>query len=115
MRYNNYDQKYHQILVEEGLLNEVQSKYEINLNDWFTLCNDIKKTGLTVTSECEHPKLQYFCIGELKKVNKKSISIRYFDATGKLDKKNTKHLYEHITKLSFDDRYANIFSKYLTE
>ncbi len=115
VRYNNYDQKYHQILVEEGLLNEVQSKYIINLNDWFTLCNDIKKTGLTVTSECEHPKLQYFCIGELKKVNKKSISIRYFEATGKLDKKNTKNLYEHITKLSFDDRYANIFSKYLTE
>jgi len=46
------------------------------------------------------------------KVNKKSISIKYFDANGIYDKKNTKNHFKDITKLSLNDRYADIFSKY---
>ena len=115
VRYNENDKTYERILREEGLLSEVKSKYSIDLTDWNTLCNDIKQTGLTIISECEHPKYDYFCIGELISVNKKSISIRYFDAAGKLDKENTKHSFNKITKISFDDHYANIFSKYVTE
>ena len=115
VRYNENDKTYERILREEGLLNEVKAKYNINLTDWNTLCNDIKQTGLTIISECEHPKYQYFCIGELKSVNKKTISIRYFDASGKLDKENTKHSNKKITKISFDDNYENVFSKNETE
>jgi hypothetical protein len=115
VRYNNYDKTYERILREEGLLNEFKPKYKINLKNWNTICNDIKKTGLTIISECEHPKYQYFCIGALKSVNEKSISIRYFGADGKLDKENTEHSYKKITTLSFDDHYANVFSKYTTE
>ena len=51
----------------------------------------MKKTELIVISECEYPKLNYFCIGQLKRINKKSISIRYFNAQGIIDKENTKH------------------------
>ncbi len=115
VRYNKNDKTYERILSEEGLLTDVQSKYEIDLSSWTSICNDIKKTELPIISECEHPKLNYFCIGRLEKVNKKSISIRYFNAQGILDKKNTKHKFENITKLSFDDHYANVFSKYLVE
>jgi hypothetical protein len=115
VRYNKNDKTYERILKEEGLIKEVKAKYKIDLTDWSTIANDIKTTELTIISECEHPKLNYFCIGELKRVNKKSISIRYFNAQGILDKKNTKHNFEDITKLSFDDHYANIFSKYLIE
>ena len=32
-----------------------------------------------------------------------------------VDKKNTKHNFEDVIRLSFDDRYANVFSKYLIE
>ncbi len=115
VRYNKNDRTYERILREEGLMSEVISKHKINLTNWITITNDIKLTELTVISECEHPNLRYFCIGALQQVNKKSISIRYFDAEGILDKKNTKHSFKNITKLSFDDHYANIFSKYLTE
>ena len=77
--------------------------------------NGIKNTNLTIISECEHPKLNSFCIGILKQIKRKSILIRYFNAQGVLDKENTKHKFKNITKLSFDDRYANVFSKYLIE
>lgn len=113
VRYNKNDKTYERILKAEGLHPEF--KYKIDLQDWNTICNDIKKTELTIISECEHPKLDNFCVGQLKRINKKSISIRYFNAQGILDKENTKHKFKDITKLSFDDRYANIFSKYITE
>ena len=115
VRYNKNDRTYERILKSEGLLNKVKIKYKIDLKNWNSIANDIKKTELTVISECEHPKQNYFCIGKLKRIHKKSISIRYFNAEGILDEKNTKHKFEDITKLSFDDHYANVFSKYLTE
>jgi len=115
VRYNKNDKTIERILKEEGLLTQVIAKYKIDLTDWKSIVNDIKETELTVISECEHPELNYFCIGQLKRINKKSISIRYFNAQGILEKKNTKHSFEDITKLSFDDHYANVFSKYLTE
>jgi hypothetical protein len=102
-------------LKKEGLLSKVKNKHKIDLKSWKTICKSIKYTKLTVISECEHPKMEYFCIGELKKVNKKSISIKYFNAKGTLDKTLTKHWFKDITKLSFDDRYANVFSKYVKE
>lgn len=113
VRYNKSDKTYERILKDEGLLEQVKLKYKIDLTSWKTLSEDIKQTGLTIISECEHPDHNYFCIGELKRVNKNSISIRYFNAEGKLDKENTKHKFEEITKLSFDDHYANVFSKYV--
>lgn len=115
IRYNKNDKTYERILKEEGLMKEVKAKHKVDLTNWNTIANDIKTTELTIISECEHPKLNYFCIGQLKRVNKKSISIKYFNAQGILDEKNTKHNFEDITKLSFDDHYANVFSKYLTE
>ncbi|MDT0540693.1 hypothetical protein [Croceitalea sp. P059] len=115
VRYNKNDKTYERILKEEGLKKIITSKHKVDLTSWNTIANDIKATELTIISECEHPKLNYFCIGQLKRVNKKSISIRYFNANGILDKKNTTHNFEDITKLSFDDHYANVFSKYIIE
>jgi hypothetical protein len=115
VRYNKNDKTYERILKEEGLKEEVKSKHKVDLTNWNTIANDIKATDLTIISECEHPKLNYFCIGQIKRVNKKSISIRNFNAQGILDEKNTNHNFEDITKLSFDDHYANVFSKYITE
>ncbi len=112
VRYNHFDKAYEKILKQEGLLKKVQLKYKIDLTDWRSICKRIKKTGLTVISECEHPTIRSFCIGELKRVNKKSISIRYFDAAGIYDQENTINKFKDITKLSFDDHYANVFSKY---
>ncbi len=115
VRYNKNDKTYDNIIRQEKLFDKVKSKYKIDLSDWKSILTDIKKTGLTVISECEHPELNYFCIGNIMRINEKSLSIRYFNAQGFLDKKNTKHKFKDITKLSFDDHYANVFSKYVKE
>ena len=115
VRYNKNDKAYEHILKAEGLYDLVQMKYKVDLTSWTSICRDIQKTELTIISECERPDMDYFCIGELKRVNKKSISIRNFNAQGILDNENTEHKFSDITKLSFDDHYANVFSKYTIE
>ena len=112
VRYNKNDKTYQRILKKEGLYNKIGLKHRIDLTDWKSIFKSIKKTGLTVISECEHPEINSFCIGEIKRINQKSISIRYFNAQGIYDKENTKNKFKNITKLSFDDHYANVFSKY---
>lgn len=115
VRHNKNDKTYERILREEGLVDTVTLKYPVDLTSWERLLEDVQKTGFTVISECEHPKQNYFCIGNIQKIGKKSVSIRYFNAQGILDTKNTKHRFKEITKLSFDDHYANVFSKYVVE
>jgi len=115
LRYNKNDKTYESILKKEGLLKKVELKYKIDLSDWVSVCKSVKKTGLTIISECEHPDIQSFCIGDIRRINKKSISIRYFNAQGIYDEENTTNDFKNITKLSFDDHYANVFSKYVKE
>lgn len=113
VRYNGNDKTYERILKEEGLLEQVKLKYKVDISNWSSIAEDLQKIEVCVISECEHPKIQSFCIGRIKKVNKKSISIHYFNAQGILDEKYTKNKFKNITKLSFDDHYANVFSKYV--
>lgn len=115
VRYNKNDATVDRILREEGQIDKVNNRYELDLSSWQTLCADLQQTGLTVISECEQPERNYFCIGKIENAGKKHLSIRYFNAEGILDKKDTRHKYKWITKLRFDDQYANVFSKYVHE
>lgn len=112
VRHNKFDKTVERILKSEGEYAKAKLKYTINLKNWKTIFTDIKETGLPIISECEHHKIKSFCIGKLMAVNKKSISVKYFDATGSYDKRNTKDYFKNITKVSFNDRYADVFSKY---
>jgi len=113
LRFNKNDKTINKILKAEGQLPSL--KHDIDLTDWKTIFKDIKATNLTAISECEHPKHNYFCIGKISRVKKNSVLIKYFNAQGIVDKKNTEHKFQDITKVSFDDHYANVFSKYLIE
>ena len=113
VRYNENDKTYERILNEEGLLGQVKLKHKVDISNWKLISEDLYNLGICVISECEHPKIQSFCIGKIEKVNKKYISIHYFNAQGILDEKYTKNNFKDITKLSFEDHYANIFFKYV--
>ncbi len=109
----NQNDKYHEtILRGEGLMKKSKQKYKVDISSWKSISKSLKDTGLTVIIDCERVKDDYFGIGEIKKVNKDSLEIRYFDAQGVLDETNTRFPYDIITKLSYDSQYANIFAKY---
>lgn len=54
-----------------------------------------------------------FCIGEIIRINKTSVSILYFDITGKIDKTATTVLFKDIANIEFDSNYINTFIRHL--
>lgn len=114
-RYNKNDKYYDKILESEGLKNDLKIKTKVNLENWETIFISLKKAKKHIIVECENPKIDEFIIGEIINIKPKSVSILYFNAEGVLDKKPTEVKFKNITKVTFDDRYIDIFSKYLRE
>jgi hypothetical protein len=113
IRHNKYDKYYHKIMVWEGEADKAGISYKIDLDNWKSIFKSIKNLSLNVIVECEAPKIDSFNIGPIIKAAKKLVYIQDFDPTGLLDEKPTSIDYDDITKVTFDDRYINIFSKYL--
>lgn len=112
--YDKIDKTVKKILKKEGIIDSNQGiKYDINLTSWETIFKNLKKLNFDVIVECENSEEPVFLIGSIKKIGKKSVSVHHYDAAGLLDEKPTKVKYKDITIVKFDDRYANIFKKYL--
>jgi hypothetical protein len=114
IRCNKYDRALKSMLKKEGIIN---SDYGINkkirLMSWQAIFEDLRKHDYHVIVECENLEEPVFLIGPITKVNKNSVSIQYYDPTGLLDKAPTKVNFKDITLVKFDNRYINVFKKYL--
>jgi len=113
IRFNKWDKCQNKIMILEGEIEKVGIKYKIDLNSWETVFKSIKNHLLNVIVECESPDIAGFTIGPIVKTTKKYVYIQNFDPAGVLDEKPTSIDFESVTKVKFDDRYINIFSKYL--
>lgn len=112
--WNKTGKAFKKILKSEGILDaDFGIKKRINLKSWESIFNDLKRFYQYAVIECERLPHPTFQIGPIKSVNKKFVSIQHFNATGLLDKASTKVKYEDITLVKFDDRYINVFRKYL--
>tara|TARA_B100000508_G_scaffold139601_1_gene138319 strand:- start:766 stop:1341 length:576 start_codon:yes stop_codon:yes gene_type:complete len=116
IRYNKLDQFHNYILKNEKI---EESQYglskQIDLLDWQSVFESLKKHYKVISIEDEADEDSNFIIGRIIRVNKKSVSIQYLNALGRFDDNATNVKYEDITIVSFDNRYINIYSKYLTE
>lgn len=115
LRYNNDDKFYNKMMIWEKEYDKVGIPYKINLSDWQSMFKSIKTLDLGVIVECEHPKIETFTIGPIIKASKTAVHILYFNAKGISDEKPTSVAYNEISKVMFDDRYVNVFSKYLRQ
>jgi hypothetical protein len=113
IRFNSYDRYYDKIMKWEKEIDKVSLAHKIDLTSWQTIFKSIKKTGLGVIVECEDPDIDTFTIGPVVRTSKKLVYILYFGATGISDDKPTSIDYASITNVRFDDRYINVFSKYV--
>ncbi len=104
------------ILKKAGILKkDLGLKKQPALTSWETIFSDLKKLDYYAIVECEDLPEPTFTIGEIAKVAKKSVGIRYFNPEGVIDQKPTKVKYEDITLVKFDDRYTKMYRKYLRE
>ncbi|MES2826679.1 MAG: hypothetical protein V4687_00925 [Bacteroidota bacterium] len=113
IRYNKIDKCYDKIMRSEKVSDEINYTHKVDLTNWSTIFTTIKELGFNVIIKNEHPEEGTFDIGPIIKITAKSVRIRYFNAEGYLSPYTTKFKWKHISVVTFDDRYINVFSKYL--
>lgn len=113
IRFSKNDQYYNQIMIWEGEVEKAGINYKVDLSNWQAIFKSLKSCGLNIIVECEDPAIGSFTIGPIIKATKKMVYIQNFDISGFLDEEPTSIDFESITKVQFDDRYINVFSKYL--
>jgi hypothetical protein len=113
VRHNKWDKYYNKIMESEGKTNEVSLRYPVDLKNWKSIFDSIQGHNLKVIANCELSDEHSFTIGPIIRAKKKSVEIQGFDPAGFVDEETTTIQYKEITKVAFDDRYANVFGKYL--
>jgi hypothetical protein len=112
IRYNNNDRYYDKIMTWENEKVNIGLKTKVDLKSWQTIFKEFQKKKINVIVYCEAPEKDTFTIGPVKRVTDKNVFILYFNANGFFNDKPTKIDYNDISKIMFDDRYIDIFSKY---
>lgn len=112
-RYNANDAFYEKLVKLEESDAAIKVKTKVELNGWKSLFQSLKDNNKYVIVECQHHKIDSFVIGEIVSVKEKSVSILYFNPEAIFDKKPTKIKFKNITKITFDDRYIDVFQKYI--
>ena len=103
------------ILKAEKILSRVGLDAEIDLTDWESALRSLKKRGENVIVEGERPEVDEFLIGEILRINKKSVTMQSFDALGVWESESHRLSYKEITSVSFGNEYVTMFSKYLRD
>lgn len=112
IRRNKKDIFFDKICRLEGIKDSIK-KPDIELKNWESIFNSIKKLGFNVVIINEISDQDTFDIGPILKVTNDEVTINYFDATGKFDDDLTEIQFSDITHIDFDDKYTNTISKYI--
>jgi hypothetical protein len=114
VRCNKFDRASKMIYKKEGLLGtQYGIQHPILLRSWQDLFTNLKKLDFHVIVECEDKEESLFSIGPIKRINKNSVSIQYYNPAGQLFKKFDLVNYDEITRIEFGDPYSTTFRKYL--
>jgi hypothetical protein len=98
------------ILKKEGLIPDTSDAEHIDLSSWAALLRDLKKQRDFVIVEDETS--DEFLIGPIERVNKKSVTIHYFDGAGKW-KEPRNILYDEVSSVSFASNYIRMYQKHI--
>ena len=106
--------KYEQIMQAEGVLNAL-SVPKVNLKSYANIYKTFRKSDKLISMDVYNDKYGHcYYIGNVEKVNDKSILFSFFDADGEwYSPKKIK--YKDVDVICFEDRYAEVFSKYVTD
>ncbi len=113
IEYNKKQKSFTRILKLEKLVDNALVFDKITLESYAEIFRAIKKKYKYVIVEDVFEGESNFCIGEIARVNKESVSIYYFDITGKVDNFTTTTPYKDISNIEYESHYLNIFIKHL--
>lgn len=115
-RHKKFEKTSEKIFSQEGLIKFDQKIIKnTSLKNFESLFQSLKKQNFHCIVESSTKKKNIFSIGEILEINEKSVVIKNYDATGKIEKKSDKILFTNIDFISFNDRYSTTFRKYIIE
>lgn len=113
IRQGKAEKSFTKIIKMEKLLDNSLIYDKITLKSYSDILKAIKKKHKYVIIEDVFEGKNNFSIGEIAKVNKSSVSIFYFDITGKVDDFTTKIPFKDIVNIEYDSNYLNTFIRHL--
>ena len=105
----NRNGMYQTIAEQEGLTRFAPPK--VDITDWRSVFSSLQELGKHIIIEREYEP-EFFRIGVIETVAEDHVILRHYDADG-IWQEPARISYRDITSVTFDDRYANTFSKYL--
>jgi len=111
VRRGRYERTMEAILRMESV-RAVPPSFPIRLDTVEEMFEDLLAGEMPVIIEGENEDDEFFYIGKLVRVGKKSMSIHHFDATGRWDEIPSLVSFEGITRVTFGSEYINTFAKY---
>ena len=84
---------------------------EVDITNWQTVFTCLQKLGKHIIVEREYEP-DFFRLGVIEAVGEDHAVFRHYDADG-IWQEPRRIDYREITSVTFDDRYANTFSKYV--
>ena len=105
-----------EIIKNEGLC-EGFVVPEIDITSWQAVFEDLKQVGKNIIVEYKTAEgtSDSFTIGKIVSVYKNYLYMHHFDADGVWESKPSRIPYNEVTSVTFDSRYVNIFSKYISD
>lgn len=102
-------------LLKQEEIRPAPPPVSIDLADWRSVLKSLQAYGKHVIIECEtgDEDLDEFFIGRIEKLNKVSLAFRHFDALGQWDDEPTTIRFRDITRVRFDERYIDVYSRSL--
>lgn len=107
---------FEEIIKSEGLIDSITIP-AVDITNWKTIFESLKiiDKNIIVEKNTIDEKNSEFIIGRIEKIYKNFAYVRNFDANGIWDNSPTKIPFTEITKITFNSRYINFFSKHLNE
>ncbi len=100
------------IMKLEGEMSKFGITYDVDLTNWQTIFESIKKEKAFSIVEGIDKKGELFSIGKIGEIKQKKVELIDFDANGVYYKYPSIIKYKHIIQVRFDNRYVNVFQKH---
>lgn len=104
-----------QLLINEGIFEKIDFDTEYELGSWLDFIKDASKRHKYFIFELENQDEPDFFIGKIKRINKKSILLKYFTGIARWEDEPCSVKLEKLTSCQISNNYLNVYERYFNE
>lgn len=100
------------LLIAEQLFQQVPFESDFDLRDWKSILTQFSSQYKLFLLEDEGSDVELFLIGDIEKIARSSVCLRYFSGAGNWDEKPIKLSFNCITSCQVDTNYLNVYQRH---